>query len=203
VTIEVAVVRTGTANLASILAALTRLGATGRVRDDADALARAERVVLPGVGAFGAAMAALATGGLAEALRERIAADRPVLAVCVGLQVLFAASEESPGVTGLGVFPGTIGRFGAGVRVPQLGWNRVEPDPGCTRIAPGFAYFANSYRAAAAPAGTRAAYADHGGRFVAGFEQGALLALQCHPELSGRWGAELLGAWLGRTSRPC
>lgn len=202
-TVDVAVVRTGTANLASVLAALSRLGASGRLCHDADTLARAERVVLPGVGAFGAAMAALAMGGLAEALGERIATDRPVLAVCVGLQVLFAASEESPGVTGLGIFPGTIGRFGAGVRVPQLGWNRVEPETGCARIAPGFAYFANSYRAAAAPAGTRAAYAEHGGLFVAGFERGALLALQCHPELSGRWGADLLGAWLGRKPRPC
>jgi imidazole glycerol phosphate synthase glutamine amidotransferase subunit len=193
---DVAVVRTGTANLASVFAALRRLDASPRLVHDADDIARAEHLVLPGVGSFGAAMAALAADRLVEPLRARIVAGRPVLAVCVGLQVLFEASEESPGVAGLGVVPGGVTRFPSTVRVPQLGWNQVAPTSACRRIAGGYAYFANSYRAVAAPSDSAAAHADHGGPFVAGFERGALLALQCHPELSGRWGLALIGRWL-------
>ncbi|MBM3585468.1 MAG: imidazole glycerol phosphate synthase subunit HisH [Alphaproteobacteria bacterium] len=193
---EVAVVRTGIANLASVFAALGRLNATPRLVHDGMAIERAARLMLPGVGSFGAAMAALTADGLIEPLRARLAADRPTLAVCVGLQVLFAASEESPGVAGLGVLAGTIARFDARVRVPQLGWNEVVAGTGCRWIRSGYAYFANSYRASAAPAGCASASADHGGPFVAGLERGALLALQCHPELSGRWGHDLLGRWM-------
>jgi glutamine amidotransferase len=200
---EVAVVRTGTANLASVLAGLGRAGARARVTEDAAVLRRAARVVVPGVGAFGAAMATLNRAGLTEALRQRIAGGEPTLAVCVGLQILFAASEESPGVEGLGVFPGTLRRFPDTVRVPQLGWNRVVAGPGCRLIESGYAYFANSFRLADAPPGTAVATADHGGRFVAGFERGGLLALQCHPELSGAWGLALLRRWLARVTVRC
>ncbi|MCP4246745.1 MAG: imidazole glycerol phosphate synthase subunit HisH, partial [bacterium] len=101
---------------------------------------------------------------------------------------------------------GRVTRFGAGVRVPQLGWNRVEPTPGCVLSQPGYAYFANSYRLVECPTGWRAAYADHGGRFVAALERGPLLACQFHPELSGSWGIALLGRWLEagvREAAPC
>ena len=128
---EVTVVRTGSANLASVVAALGRAGRTPGLVDDAGAVARAERLVLPGVGAFGAVMARLVELGLVEALTERIAAGRPTLAICLGLQVLAEGSEESPGVAGLGVVPGRVTRLPGGVVVPQLGWNRVEADPGC------------------------------------------------------------------------
>lgn len=198
---DVAVVRTGTANIASVFAGLRRQGALPRLVHDSVEVERAGHLVLPGVGSFGAAMAALAADRLIEPLRARIAADRPTLAVCVGLQVLFEASEESPGVAGLGVVPGAITRFPTTVRVPQLGWNSVAPSAACRLIAAGFAYFANSFRAAAAPEGCAAAMADHGGPFVAGFERGRLLALQCHPELSGRWGLALIGRWLA--AAPC
>lgn len=194
---EIAVVRTGSANLASVIAALERAGRAPRLVEDAAEVAGAERLVLPGVGAFGAVMARLEELGLVGALRDRIAAGSPTLAICLGLQVLAEGSDESPGVPGLGIVPGRASRFDGDVVVPQLGWNRVECGPGCLLLADGAAYFANSYRLDAAPEGWAAAWSDHGGPFVAALERGPVLACQFHPELSGSWGAALLGRWLG------
>ena len=114
----VLVVPTGTANLASVRAAFERLGATVAMATRPVQIEDAERVVLPGVGAFGAAMERLREGGFDMVLAERIAAGHATLAVCVGLQLLFEASEESPEVRGLGVLPGTITRLPDTVRVP-------------------------------------------------------------------------------------
>ena len=200
---RVLVVRTGTANVASVLAGLARAGAVPRVSDDPVEVEAAERVVLPGVGTLAAAMDRLEARGLAGVLAERVRAGRPTLAVCLGLQLPFEGSEESAGRAGLGVLPGRAARFPAGVRIPQIGWNRVEPDRGASLLAPGFAYFANSYRVTEAPAGWTAAWAEHGGRWVAALERGAVLACQFHPELSGPWGASLLGRWLGAAVVPC
>jgi imidazole glycerol-phosphate synthase subunit HisH len=192
---EVVVVPTGTANLASVRTALARLGANPRLAEDAAMIADATHVVLPGVGSFGATMAGLREAGLGAALAARVRAGRPTLAMCVGLQVLFEASDESPHATGLGVIPGHIGRFPGSVRVPQFGWNRIAPAPGCRLVEPGYAYFANSYRVLEAP-GCAVATAEHGGRFVAALEQGRVLACQFHPELSGTYGHELIARWL-------
>ncbi len=196
---EVLIVPTGTANLASVSAAFRRLGATVRLAERGREILAASHVVLPGVGAFGAAMARLMGRGFAEALRRRIAEDRPTLAICVGHQLLFASSEESPGVGGLGALPGTVGRFPATVRTPQFGWNLVEPEPTCRLVEPGWAYFANSYRAVDAP-GWACARSEHGGRFLAAVEKGRVLGCQFHPELSGRWGAALLDRFLALES---
>jgi imidazole glycerol phosphate synthase glutamine amidotransferase subunit len=202
--LSLAVVDTGTANLASVLAALRRAGAEPRVVRDAQSVATAERVVLPGVGAFGAGMERLRASGLAGALAERARAWRPVLGVCLGLQLLCRESEESPGVAGLGVIDAPVRRFGASaaLRVPQLGWNLVEPGPGCTLLTEGYAYFANSYRLEAIPPGWRGATTDHGGPFAAALEgaDGRVLACQFHPELSGAWGQALLARWLAHTT---
>ena len=192
---EVVVVPTGTANLASVLAAFARLGAHARIAEDAVMVTDAAHVVLPGVGSFGATMAGLREAGLADALAARVTAGRATLAMCVGLQVLFEASEESPGATGLGALAGRVGRFPDEVRVPQFGWNRVSPEPGCRLVEPGYAYFANSYRVLEAP-GCAVATAEHGGRFVAALEQGRVLACQFHPELSGAYGRALIARWL-------
>ncbi|MSP82942.1 MAG: imidazole glycerol phosphate synthase subunit HisH [Alphaproteobacteria bacterium] len=201
--VEVVVIATGVANLASVLAALRRAGADARVSRDAERVHRAERLVLPGVGAFGDAMRSLNDGGLAEALRRRIVLDRPTLAICVGHQVLFELSDESPGVAGVGVIAGRIGRLPGAVRVPQIGWNRVATSGSCRLLRPGFAFFSNSYCATSPPDGCDYATADHGGPFVAGIERGALTGLQCHPELSGAWGHDVLCRWLAQTRRPC
>jgi imidazole glycerol phosphate synthase glutamine amidotransferase subunit len=192
---DVVVVPTGTANLASVRAALLRLGARAHLAKDAAMVEDATHLVLPGVGSFGAAMAGLREAGLDRAIAARVEADRPILAMCVGLQLLFEASEESPQAKGLGLLPGRVGRFPDTVRVPQFGWNRVVPEPGCRLLEQGYAYFANSYRVLGAP-GCAIASAEHGGRFVAALERGGLLACQFHPELSGAYGHGLIARWL-------
>jgi imidazole glycerol phosphate synthase glutamine amidotransferase subunit len=216
---KVAVAATGVANLASILAAIERTGADCRATSDADALADAEFAVLPGVGTFGAAMAALRERGMDRAFADRWRRGAPSLGVCLGMQLFFEASEESPGVAGLGLLPGLFRRFAGGLPLPQLGWNQVvaeAPANGVVRdttgadsrdaVREGWAYFANTYRLASAPPGCRSWRSDYGESFVAALEavggagpgaRPALLLCQFHPELSGRWGAGLLSRWLG------
>jgi imidazole glycerol-phosphate synthase subunit HisH len=203
---RVIVVRTGTANLASMLAGLRRTGAAPAVSEEIADVQAAKWLVLPGVGAFGPAMQRLVDLNLVAALTQRLRAGKPTLAVCLGLQLLAESSAESPGVAGLGVLPAHVTRFPNTVRVPQLGWNEVHADPAAVLHKPGYAYFANSYRLVEPPTGWTAAFADHGGRFIAGLERGALLACQFHPELSGQWGLDLLRRWLQRGTEerlPC
>jgi imidazole glycerol-phosphate synthase subunit HisH len=152
--------------------------------------------MLPGVGAFGAAMTRLVERRLDAALRERAAADRPTICICVGHQLLFEVGDESPGARGLGIVRGHVGRFPDGVRVPQFGWNELHAGEESRLLEGGWAYFANSYRAAAAPPGWAVASADHGGRFVAAMERGNVVGCQFHPELSGAYGAALLARFL-------
>jgi imidazole glycerol phosphate synthase glutamine amidotransferase subunit len=198
---EVVVVRTGTANLASMLAGLRRAGAIPRLCDDPDEIAAAPRAVLPGVGSFAAAMERLVERGFDEAFRERVAASRSTLFVCLGLQLLLEGSEESPGVRGLGILPGNAQRFRSdNLKIPQLGWNRVDPTDGCAYLERGFAYFANSYRVVAPPEDWRVAFTDYGGEFVSAIERGPMLACQFHPELSGAWGESLLRRWIAAPS---
>jgi imidazole glycerol phosphate synthase glutamine amidotransferase subunit len=203
--VEVAVLRTGSANLASVLAALRRLGAAPSVTRDPEVVERSPRLVVPGVGTLAAAMSVLSAEALVAPLKGRIASGRPTLAICLGMQLLGAGSEESPGVEGLGVFPGRSTRFPAGVRAPQLGWNSIAPDGACRLLEPGCAYFANSYRLVEPPDSFAAAYSDYGGRFVAAFERDAVVACQFHPELSGAYGLGLMGRWLAAAEggAPC
>lgn len=193
---EIVIVRTGTANTASVVAAAERLGLVPRLTTDGGLVREAPLAILPGVGAFGAAMEAIREAGLEETLRERLLAGRATLCICLGLQVLCEASEETPGVRGLGVIPATIGRFSNGLRVPQLGWNEVVPDAGCRLLTRGFAYYANSYRLSEQPAGWNVARTTHGSAFVGALERGKVLACQFHPELSGPWGLGLMRRWM-------
>jgi imidazole glycerol phosphate synthase glutamine amidotransferase subunit len=193
------IVPTGTANLASVLAAFRRLGvdlAPARAAEDEDT---ADRVVLPGVGTFGSAADRLEATGLTDALRRRVAAGLPSLAVCVGMQFLASSSEESPGAAGLGAVEGPISRFDEGLIVPQLAWSQVMPDPASRLVEPGWAYFANSYRLTEAPDGWASSTATYGKPFVAALERDGVLACQFHPELSGPWGSDLLQRWLVAT----
>ena len=123
--IRVAFAATGVANLASIQAAFRRAGAEPFLASTPDELASAAFAVVPGVGAFGSAMAALLASGMDEAIRDHITRKCPTAGVCVGMQLFFEASEESPGVAGLGILQGTLRRFPSDLPVPQLGWNRV------------------------------------------------------------------------------
>ena len=196
------VVMTGVANMASIRAGLQRAGLSSELSADAAAIRQAERVVLPGVGAFAAGMQRLRDAGLVEVLRQRIVEGRPMLVICLGLQLLCRGSEESPGVEGLGVVDAVAKRFPGHVRVPQLGWNQVVPAKDCRLLRGGYAYFANSYRVPDPPAGWSFAMSHHGGSFVSALERGSVLACQFHPELSTSWGHELLSRWIKATA-PC
>jgi imidazole glycerol phosphate synthase glutamine amidotransferase subunit len=193
---DVVIVDSGVANLASVRGAFARLGVRTTVSAEADVVRRAQRLVLPGVGAFGAGMAALRAKGLDDAVRDATLGGTPLLAICLGLQLLCETSDESPGIAGIGLLPGTCRRLPDGVRVPHLGWNRVDPDPSCRHVKTMEAAFANSFALRDAPSGWVAAWTTHGARFVAALERGAVLACQFHPELSSHAGRELVRRWL-------
>jgi imidazole glycerol phosphate synthase glutamine amidotransferase subunit len=197
--LEVVVVRTGAANLASVLAAFGRLGCSTKLSQVPAEVRNAERVVLPGVGAFTPVARELEERGLDRVLVERIENNRPTLGICLGMQLFAASSEESEGVRGLGVIDAVVAEFPTTVVVPQLGWNTVQADPECSLLVDGAAYFANSYRLTSASDGWKVAWSNHGGPFVAAVERGAVLGCQFHPELSGSWGAETLKRWLDRS----
>ncbi len=192
---EVVVVPTGAANIASVLAGLRRVGGEGVVSEERTRVEEAERVVLPGVGAFGAAMQRLRDDGLVDVLRARVGGGRPTLAICCGMQLLFESSEESDGVEGLACIPGRARRFDS-PRVPQLGWNRIEADPDARVLSSGYAYFANSYRVGERLDGWACATCDYAGPFVAAIERGAVVACQFHPELSGAFGLSIVRRWM-------
>ena len=192
-------VPTGTANMASVAAAFRRLGTDLRSAESANEIRVADHLVVPGVGAFAAALGHIDEHRWRHALVDRIEAGRPTLAICVGMQLLCEKSEESPGLSGLGVVRGTVTRLPQDLTVPQLGWNRVTPDPACRFLEPGWTYFANSYRLGSVPDGWVGAKTQYGGSFVSAMERGDVLACQFHPELSGEWGSALLGRWIEGT----
>ena len=199
----VAVLDYGIGNLRSAQKALERVGATAHLTADPGVVAAADGVVLPGVGAFGRCAEALATSGLADVAVEAIASGRPFLGICVGMQLLYEGSEESPGVPGLGVLPGTVGRLPAGVKHPQMQWNVLDRRPGPTGSGPAmlrgvadpvWVYFVHSY---AVPDSEHvAATCDYGGVVPALVERGNLWATQFHPEKSGAVGLGLLSAFV-------
>ncbi len=192
----VTIVRTGTANTASVVAAFGRLGTRAVLSDDPDAIAGAPMVVLPGVGSFSAGVERLSATGVDRAIIGRVDQNRPTLGICLGMQLFAGSSDESPGVAGLGVIDANATALPGSVSVPQLGWNRIEADPGCRILRNGEVYYANSYKLDAVPVGWRGAMTTHGDRFVGAIERGPVVLCQFHPELSGAFGAGMLGRWI-------
>ncbi len=205
----IAIVDYRAGNLTSVELAFQALGVTAEVTSDPARVLAAERVVFPGVGAIGAAMAALTERQLIPALRTVIARGTPFLGICIGMQVLFDRSEEDGGVDSLGILPGQVRRFRPGDRrdkVPQIGWNTVK----FARPHPLFAgirdesefYFVHSFYPDPAAAAHRLGETEYAGaRFAAVAGRGALVATQFHPERSGRLGLQLLRnftTWDGR-----
>ncbi len=189
---RVAVADYGAGNLRSLCAALVRAGAEPFVTTDPVEAREAPLAVVAGVGHVASAAAGLARTGVDEALRERAAAGRPVLGICVGMQLLFEQSDE--GGAGLGLLRGRVRRLEA-TRVPHMGWNTLAVRPG-SRILAGLegadVYFAHSYAVRPDDPGVTVAEVDHDGPVVAAVESGALAGVQFHPERSGPTGAQVL-----------
>lgn len=194
-----AVVATGHANVRSLLNALERLGAPGDLTADPETVRTADRVILPGVGAFGAVMGRLEGQGLVLPLQDRIRTGKPLLGICLGQQLLMDDSTESPGAKGLGAVPGSARRLEVREKVPHMGWNLVTParsDP-VLGATPFHAYFVHSYATWPRDEADVAAWCEYGGcRFPAALRRGSLVAVQFHPERSGPAGLALLGRFL-------
>ena len=193
---DVVLIDAGGANIGSVRYAFERLGATVRFSADVDEIASAERVVLPGVGAAAAGMARLRELGLVDAVR---ALRQPLLGVCLGMQLLFEASDEGD-TECLGLLQGRVRKLAAApsLRVPHMGWNTLEPcraDPLMEAIAPGdSAYFVHSY--AAPVTDDTLAASTHGAPFAAVVRRGNRMGAQFHPERSASLGARLLENFL-------
>jgi glutamine amidotransferase len=197
--VTVALIDYGAGNLRSAAKALEAAGATAvRVTSDPADVLRAGRIVLPGVGAFGACAAALrAVGGLEEALEGAVRGRGvPFLGICVGMQLMAEEGHEFGVHRGLGWVRGAVRRMApAGLKVPQIGWNRVEAHtPGL--LADGHAYFVHSYAIEGADPAQLAATTDYGGPVTAAVCHENMLGCQFHPEKSQAYGLALLGRWL-------
>ena len=197
----VAVLDYGIGNLRSAQKALERVGADARLTADAGLIAEAAGVVLPGVGAFGRCMEAVHDAGLGAVAREAAVGaatgeGRPFLGVCVGMQMLFDGSDESPGVDGLGVLAGRNRLLPDGVKRPQMQWNVLDwVRPSAVSVGqpdPSWLYFVHSYWAEVADPADVVATCDYGGPVTAVVERGRLWATQFHPEKSASNGLALL-----------
>jgi glutamine amidotransferase len=191
----IAVLDYGIGNLRSAQKALERVGAEAELTADPAVIEGADGVVLPGVGAFGRCMAALRAAGLEQPARAAVESGRPFLGICIGFQMLYTGSEESPGVDGLGVLPGKVRLLPEGVKRPQMQWNVVRHDDGSPLFAgmdePVWMYFVHSY----APRDDTefvVARCSYGGQVAAAVQRGNLWGTQFHPEKSGPAGLRLL-----------
>ena len=199
----VAIIDYGAGNILSVQKALDHIGCENVVTSDASVISGADGAILPGVGSFGDAMDHLTDSGLVGAVREFASSGKPFLGICLGLQVLFDASEESPEATGLSVFSGRVRRFPSdmGLKIPHIGWNSIEYDRECP-IFKGlsdqpYVYFVHSYYLQAEDEGVVSAVAEYGIPFHAAVWKDNVFATQFHPEKSGSVGLQILRNFVG------
>ena len=194
----IAVIDYGAGNLKSVKNALDHLGAANMRASTAKEILLADAVILPGVGEFGTAMAELERRGIKEAVIEAAGSGRPLLGICLGMQLLFEAGEESRGAKGLGILPGRVPRFPAemGLKIPHMGWNSVMPIKE-SRLLDGlpkgsYMYFVHSFYVKAAERSDVSAISEYGLIFDAAVERGNIFGCQFHPEKSGAAGLVIL-----------
>lgn len=186
----------GVGNLYSVAKAAAYVGGDVKISSAADDIKRAEKIILPGVGAFGDCMKNLAASGLIPTIEREVSSGKKILGICVGLQILFAGSEESPGVDGLKIFDGHVRKIRAdGLKIPHMGWNCVTF--GDSKLFAGLSdkpyfYFVHSYHAAPADKKIIAATTDYGEQVTAAVEYENIFATQFHPEKSGDVGLRVL-----------
>ncbi|HEU5451448.1 MAG TPA: imidazole glycerol phosphate synthase subunit HisH [Terriglobales bacterium] len=194
----ITVIDYGAGNLASVCKAFVHLGYVTEITSDPDIVARAQRLVLPGVGHF-RATAALEARGLRDAVATAAARGVPFLGICVGMQWMFAGSDEAPDTPGLAALPGRCSRFAEGLKSPHVGWNTVRRFGGSPLLQgladEFFVYYTHSYRANVGSATVAAT--DYGGPFAAVVERGNLFGVQFHPEKSASAGLRLLANFGG------
>jgi len=196
----IAVIDYGVGNLFSVEKALLSLGADAVVTSDAEKIASAEKIVLPGVGAFGDCMRNLEATGLIPTIRQQLDKGVPLLGICVGLQILFEGSEESPGVPGLGLIPGIVRKINApGLKVPHMGWNSlaVKDERQSVDLFQGlneqpYVYFVHSFFAVPKDKSVITATTQYGEEITASVALGNIQATQFHPEKSGDVGLNIL-----------
>ncbi len=196
----IAVIDYGVGNLFSVEKAFAALGADVRVTSDEAVIRAADKIVLPGVGAFGDCMKNLEASGLIPVLLDCVAKGKPLLGICVGLQILFDGSEESPGVRGLGLIPGLVKKIQApGLKVPHMGWNSLairEPRQKADLFAglgeKPYVYFVHSYHAVPEDPAVITSVTEYGEQLTASVAKGNVQATQFHPEKSGDVGLHIL-----------
>jgi imidazole glycerol-phosphate synthase subunit HisH len=194
---SVAIVDYGMGNRRSVEKALDRVGARTLLTSDPDALAGADGIVLPGVGAFPEAMRRLRESGLDQVLCERAAAGTPLLGICLGMQLLFDSSDEHDGATGLGLLPGAVEALPApGLKLPHIGWNLVRwsrPSPLTDGLPEACAFYhVHSYAVRAGDDGDVLGWGEYGTPFVSAVARESLFGVQFHPEKSSAHGLRLL-----------
>ncbi len=196
----IALIDYGSGNVRSVFNALTSLGADVRLTADAGEISRAEKIVLPGVGAFGDCVHGLQERDLWGPMQDSLASGKPFLGICVGYQMLFEQSEETPGVHGLGFFPGKVKRFATpGLKVPQIGWNNLDltPHPLWAGLpAQPHVYFVHSYYCEPTDPTTVIARTTYGQTFAAAAARGSVAGVQFHPEKSQTVGLGILKNFL-------
>lgn len=198
----VTIVDYGSGNLRSVQKACERLGSEAMITSDANRVAEASILLLPGVGAFGDAMRQLQERGLVEPIQTHLAADKPFLGICMGLQLLFERGLEGGQHEGLAALPGDVVRFeiDPALKVPHMGWNQVTWRAGgpVTADEARYYYFVHAYHARPADPADVCGTADYGGEFCAAVARGRLLATQFHPEKSQKAGLDVIRSFLDR-----
>lgn len=194
---EIVIVDYGMGNLASVRNAFRAVGFDAVISADPAVVGSAGALVLPGVGAFGNGMAKLRARGLVEPVRTAAAAGRPLMGICLGMQLLFEYGEEAGGGEGLGLLKGRVVRLPAGLKLPQMGWNLVEPVQREHPIFAGlqgayYAYFDHAYAADCVDAADVAATTEYGRVYPSVVARGNILGIQFHPEKSSRAGLQML-----------